>query len=63
MLILNEDKNRVAELEHLCKKLIKAIDENCIEMQDSVRDEKDIFITQRFIADELEELKRALFKE
>lgn len=45
----------------LAKNLIKAIDENYFEGQDREREnDTDIFITQRFIADELEELRGAL---
>ena len=39
-----------------------AIDENTISMKDNEREELDLFITQRFIADELEQARRLLTK-
>jgi len=51
------------DIKILANNLIKAIDENCFEDKDkdiSRENDTDIFITQRFIADELEELREVL---
>jgi hypothetical protein len=45
-------------IKKLARNLIKAIDENCEEVDDDIREEDtEIIIKQRYIADELEELR------
>ena len=53
-----KELNKLREIKKLSKNLIEAIDGNCFEGQDRKRkNDTDIFITHRFIADELEELR------
>lgn len=55
MMKANKELNLIKKL---ARNLIKAIDENCEEVDDEVREgDTEIIIKQRFIADELEELR------
>jgi len=48
----------IRSITDVARNLIDAIDQNTIELTDPKRPtETDVFITQRFIADELEELR------
>jgi len=55
-------KTKKEEMKKALNELVNAIDENTISMKDNEREELDLFITQRFIADELEQARRLLTK-